>query len=148
MANNKKGDYGQNDRNPQQKNQTYESQMNKDNNQVKNTKDANANTQRSSENGRESNVPDATSGSDKVNQVDIEIGRRLENQDAENTNTVPNPGKRISNPEDVNDENIRDAINTANNRVSKDSSGKSGKDFNNKDRNAGFGRSGDDNEED
>lgn len=124
MGNNKKGDYGQKDHNPQQKNQTYESQMNKDGNQAKNAKDANTNNQYSPENGRDSNVPNATSGSNKVNQADIEIGRRLENQDAENTNMVPDSGKRISNAEDLNDENIKNAIDKASSKTSQDSSRK------------------------
>lgn len=124
MGNNKKGDYGQKDHNPQQKNQTYEYQMNKDGNQAKNAKDANTNNQHSPENGRDSNVPNATSGSNKVNQADIEIGRRLENQDAENTNMVPDSGKRISNAEDLNDENIKNAIDKASSKNSQDSSRK------------------------
>jgi hypothetical protein len=114
-------------------NQNYGSQINRDNNQARNTKDANANPQRSPENGRESNVPDSASGSDKVNQADIEIGKRLENQDAENTNTVPNPAERISDAEDFNDENIDHAIDKANNRIPQHSSRKANRDAENND---------------
>lgn len=59
-----------------------------------------------------------------LNQADIEIGKRLENQDAENTNTVPDSNNRISDPEDVNDKNMENAVNKANSRVPKDSSKK------------------------
>ncbi len=121
---NSKGDHGQKNHNLQQKKQDHDSRKNMDSNQAKNAKDLNSNSQRSSENGREANVPNSASGSNKVNQADMEIGKRLENQDAENTNTVPDLNNRISDPEDVNDKNMENAINKANSRVPKDSSKK------------------------
>lgn len=121
---NSKGDYGQKKHNLPQKKQDHDSRKNMDSNQAKSAKDLNSNSQRSSENGREANVPNSESGSNKVNQADIEIGKRLENQDAENTNTVPDSNNRISDPEDVNDKNMENAVNKANSRVPKDSSKK------------------------
>ena len=100
MENKANRDYSPKDNNPQQQSQKHESQLNRDDNKAKNAKNANANSQHSPENGRDSNVPSSISGSDKVNQVDIEIGKRLEHQDAENTNKVPNPDNRIPNPDE------------------------------------------------
>lgn len=59
---NSKGDYGQKKHNLQQKKQDHDSRKNMDSNQAKNAKDLNSNSQRSSENGREANVPNSESG--------------------------------------------------------------------------------------
>ena len=144
MGNNNKGDYGQSNRSPQQKEKQYDSQMDRDNNQAKNAKNDSANPQRSPENGRDSNVPDSASGSNKVNQTDIEIGKRLENQDAENTNTVPDQGQRISNAEDVNDKNMDLARNKAESHIPQNSSRKpeNGEDL--EEQNSGGKKSGSD----
>lgn len=107
MENDKNRNYDQKDRNPQQ--HKYESQMNRDNNASKNARDANSNSQHSPENGRDSNVPDSTSGSERINELDLEIGRRME-QDAENTNTIPNADNQIPNPDDFDEGDYEDSI--------------------------------------
>lgn len=102
MENDNNRDYGQKDRNPQER----ESQLERDNNESKNGSDAEVNSQRSPENGRDSNRATSSSERDRNYSRDSESGinRNNEYQDTKDSDN------EISNPDDFDEVNTDNAV--------------------------------------
>ncbi len=107
-------DYGHNDRTSQdQHSKNYTPQQNRDSNESRNAIDeSNTDSQRSPENGRDSNVPGSNSGSYTTNTSDADIDSNFDGDIEDEENLIPNPDEYDEGDSDGTYDTERDATRT------------------------------------